>query len=348
MITRRGFTGGLVVLAVLLGGGCGSSTPSGSDIDEVRAELMGYVGLVTAADGYRYRAADDQGHEMATVKIIQVGPAEFAAVYFWLSEDLGGYVVSLATSTNLLDWTWQVDLATYASQPYIAAASDGGWVVAWEQEPPSQDESQLRMALYPDWDALLAATPTKEFTAERQLSECAEGTPNIYAASSTEVVFGFHFFADCLTDRQGLGTTDWRTWTAESQPLLDRAAAFQGYRGSIGDRDYIEYGDHGFTFLEAQLVQSDWYTFRVLLYDEGLGAADRETWDEFPGSPWPPPSEHVFIATHRGSSSFTNLTVTQVEFEGRPTLVMGLFIPSEGSQGDEAGQLIYYRFVDEG
>jgi len=348
-ITRYQTIGGLILFGALVVGACGSSTTEPPGIDDARAELLRYVGDIPGADGHRYNATDDQGHGLGTVKIIQIGSDEFAAVYFWWSDDLGGFVMSLATSENLLDWTWEVDLATYASQPYIAEASDGGWVVAWEQEPPSQNENFLKMALYPDRGALLTAAPSKVFTAERRLSDCAEGTPNIYSASSSEVVFGFHFFADCATDRQGLGTTDWATWEASTQPHLDRAALFQGYRGSIGDREVIEFRGHTFTFLESQFTQDDWRTFRVLLYDDGVGARDPVGLaGGVGGPPALPPSTHVFMVTHAGSFAFTNLTATEVTLEGRPALVFGVSIPEEGARGGEAGPLIYYRFIDEG
>jgi hypothetical protein len=185
------------------------------------------------------------------------------------------------------------------------------------------------------------------FDAERQLSPCAEGTPNIYSASSTEVDFGFHFYADCVTDRQARGTTDWVTWEASPQPHLDRAALLQGYRGSIGDREAIVLEGHEFIFLESQFTQDDWRTFRFLLYDEELGARDQAGLTTgFGEAPPEPPSVHVFMQTHEGSSSFTNLTVSEVTFEGQRALVFGVFIPEEGAHGDEAGQLIYYRVID--
>ena len=187
----------------------------------------------------------------------------------------------------------------------------------------------------------MAGRSAKRFIAERLLSDCAEGTPNIYSASSEEVVFGFHF--GCETTRQARGVTDWLTWTAETEPLLDRAALFQGYRGLVGDRDVIEFRGHPFTFLESQFVQDDWRTFRTLLYDEELGAADRAG---FPDAPAVPPSVHVFLFTHLGSSVFTNFTISEVTLDGHRALVMGVFIPQEGAHGDEAGQLIYYRLLD--
>lgn len=330
----------LFALVVLVGCSEGAADNDEATISETREELLGYVIDIPGSDGHRYQATDDLGHEMDAAKIIQVAETGgFAAVYHWWSDTTQQFTPSLATSEDLLDWEWQVDLTEGASMPTIAAASDGGYVAAWEDDTGPR----VGLSYYPTWESLLAAEPAKQFTAERQLSDCAEGTPNIYSASSREVDFGLHFHADCETDREARGTTDWTTWTAVTQPLLDRAALFQGYRGSIGDRDYIEYEGHGFTFLESQFTQDDWRTFRILLYDDELGAQDPAG---FPDPPAAPPSVHVFLHTHLGSSAFTNFTISEVTLGGHRALVMGVFIPQEGARGDEAGQLIYYRLVD--
>ncbi len=329
-----------LLLTFVLLAGC-SEGPADNDeatISEVREELLGYVIDIPGSDGHRYQATDDLGHEMDAAKIIQIAETgEFVAVYHWWSDTTQQFTPSVATSDNLLDWEWQVDLSEGASMPTIAPASDGGYVVAWEDDAGPQ----VSLSYYPTWAALLAAEPAKRFTAERQLSDCAEGTPNIYAASSREVDFGLHF--GCETARQARGYTDWASWTAETEPLLDRAALFQGYRGLVGDRDHIEYEGHRFTFLEAQFIQDDWRSFRILLYDDELGAEDRAG---FPDAPAVPPSVHVFLFTHLGSSAFTNFTISEVTFDGHRTLVMGVFIPQEGARGNEAGQLIYYRLLD--
>ncbi len=59
------------------------------------------------------------------------------------------------------------------------------------------------------------------------------------------------------------------SWPGEQDVLLNRAAWLQGYVGSVGDRDTIDFEGHRFTFLEAQFVPGDWRTFRVLLNDDG-------------------------------------------------------------------------------
>lgn len=341
------------VVTLLVVAGCGTTSRQGATIDEARAELLGLLGDVTAADGYRYQLADDRGMPMGPIEVVQVSPDQFAAVYHWSPATGPSFKVALATSSNLLDWTWRVDLADHASQPTIAPASDGGFVVAWEQEPATEDESHLQFAYYATWDDLQAANPSKTFAAERLLSPCGEGTPNLYSASSTQVEFGFHYYADCTADRQARGTTDWATWDAQGEHLLDRAVLFQGYTGSIGDRTVVDFEGYRFTFLEASFTLGDWSSFRVLVYDEGTGAADRAAFPDPLPDPYPrilppaePPSEHVFIATHRGSYSLSNMSLAIVELEGRPALVVGVFILHPGFGGDETGELIYYRFID--
>lgn len=356
--TRMRLVPGVLVAIVAVACGPASDTTT---VDDARAELLGLMWDVTSSDGYRYQLTDDRGEPMGPMEVIQVGESEYAAVYFWTPQTGPSFKVALATSTNLLDWTWRADLADYASQPTIKETEDGGFVVAWEQEPPAEDEAWIRLAYYPSWDALLGAEPGKVFDAPRQLSECGEGTPNIDTASSTRVEFGFHYYAECEVDRQARGTTDWVTWDAEPAALLDRAVLFQGYAGSIGDRATLDFLGHRFTFLEASFILDDWSSFRVLIYDEGTGAADRaqfgvdadtvsipESWSEpIPGPPAEPPSEHVFILTHRASASVSNPSLALVELDGRQALVVTLYIQQPGLGGDETGELIYYRFVAE-
>jgi hypothetical protein len=338
-------------VALVFAGSCATSSDAVS-IDEARTTLLGYVIDVPGADGYRYAVTDDQGHELDTAKIIDVEDG-FAAVYHWWDDPNSHFVTSLATSNDLLHWTWRVDLGVLASQPTIQLATDGGYVVAWEQEQPSQDNSHLRFNYYPSWTNLLAATPTKSFDAQLLLSECAEGTPNLYAVSSTHVEFGFHFFYNCEVDQQAHGESDWTSWTATQDVLLNRAAWLQGYTGSVGDRDMIDFEGHRFTFLEAQFVPGDWRTFRVLLYDDGVGARDRSVIDDppdpasqFPDIPPEPPSTYVGIWTHQGSRSLTNLTISNVTLDGRRAIVVAVFIPRENDTS-EAGELIYYRLLDD-
>jgi len=292
-------------------------------VDQARSELRSCIEDVTQATAHRYGTKDNLGNVMDTVKIIPVPETgDFAGVYHSFRDDSGSFHVHLATSNDLMNWIWRTELAADASQPTIQAASDGGYVLAWEQEP----ENHLKFAYYSSWVNLLEGVHSKTFEAPRMLSDCAEGTPNLYSASSMLVEAGFHFNASCDLDRQARGTTDWSTWSPIERPLLDRAVLLQGVMGGVGDRDVLNFKGFKFTLIEGQFTRDDWRSWRVFLFDDFKVGA-----------------EQLDIRTHAGSVAFSNPTSTQIEIGGQPAILVTLFIPQEGAAGAEAGELIYYR-----
>ncbi len=309
--------------------GCGAAgTADPADLGasrpvDARSELRSYVEDAAGATASRYGVTDDRGQVLDAVKIISASETGgFIGVYHTFREAAGTFDVHLATSSNLLDWTWRVRLADQASQPTIKPASDGGYVVAWEQEPPNH----LRFAYYPTWTDLLAGAAQKTLDAPLSLSTCAEGTPNLYSASRTFLDVGFHFYDDCDLDRQAHGTTDWTAWAAAERPSLEQSVRTLGVMGGVGDRDIISFRGFDFTLIEGQVIKGDWSTWRVFLYDDATGEADQ-----------------LDIRTEAGSTAFTNPTVERIEIGGQMAIVVTLFVPSEGARGGEAGQLIYYR-----
>jgi hypothetical protein len=278
---------------------------------------------VAGATASRFGAHDDRGHEMDTVKVLQVSDGRFVGLYH--AGDAVTLDVHLATSTDLIDWTWQITLAQRASMPTITPASDGGYVVAWEQEP----DNHLRFALYPTDADLLAGRAARTFDAPQTLSDCAEGTPNLYAASSTYLDVGFHFYDDCDVDRQARGTGDWSSWTAAPRPGLEDAVRANGVRAGVGDRDVIIADGTELTLIEGMKIRDQWPTWRIYLHDASTGRAER-----------------LAIRTPAGSTAFTNPTISPVTIDGRPALFMSLFVPHEANPDEEAGALIYYRTYD--
>ena len=318
----------LVVPVVLVAVGCAGPRPSGSRPDDAaaaversRTRLLTSIEDVAGSTAHRYGVTDDLGHEMDTVKIIAI-PESGGFVGLSHSFHDGTYDVNLATSTDLMTWTWRVRLATRASMPTIKPASDGGYAVAWEQEP----DNHLRFSYYPSWDALLRGAPTKSLDAPQRLSGCAEGTPNLYAASSTALDVGFHFFDRCELDRQARGATDWTTWDPAPRPTIENAVRANRVTGGVGDRDVIRFGDADLTLVEGQVVKDDWRSWRIFLYDEVTGRA-----------------EPVDFHTDAMSFAFTNPTIERITIGGREAVLVSLFIPGEGALGGEAGELIYYR-----
>ncbi|HSO29535.1 MAG TPA: hypothetical protein VLS28_06500 [Candidatus Sulfomarinibacteraceae bacterium] len=319
------------VATIALSAGCSSPAPGASvalGSAAARAELRGYIEDVDGATAFRYGATDDLGQSMDTVKIIQVEETGgFAGVYHTWRDDPGVFEAHLATSTDLLSWTWQVMLASEASQPTIRAAQDGGYVTAWEVSRLAGDPSPPAFAYYPTWEALLAAEPTMTFEAELSLSPCCEGTPNLYSASSAAADVGIHFYDDYVVDRQARGTMTWKNWSVTRQPQLDAALTSVGVEGHIGDRDAIRFRGFDFLLLEGQLRPEEDGAWRLFLVDELTGTA-----------------QPLDIRTPQGKVSVSNATLELVELDGRPVLVVGVFV-HQGTDA-ESGQLIYYRSLD--
>jgi len=309
-----------------------SPVPSASpaptvSIATARAELTALISDVTAADFFRYRALDDLGRWLGPTDIIWVPEAEtFAAVYFTDSPAAPQrWHVQLATSADLATWTWRVELADQASQPSISESADGGYIVAWEQEP---DPIYNVIAEYASWRDLLAAKTKRRFDVPITTPACGEGTPSIESVSSERVQIGFHYHASCERDLEAEGWTDWTTWHSSQRRSLDHALIDLGVEGHIGDRDTIEFRGHALMIIEGQRVLDDWSTWRQYLYDPETDAA-----------------EQLDIRTHARSVSMGNPSLTLIEVNGREALLVTLYIYSEGSHADEDGGLIYYRYL---
>ena len=136
-------------------------------------------------------------------------------------------------------WPWT------RSQPTIYGLKRGAALVAYETHagcPGAQRCLVLRH--YGTESALLSGAASRTVILPRRLSSCAEGTPNIFSATSnlTKVDVGFHYFQDCRVDRQATGTLrnfDPATWAPVATPSIDAGILGAGASpdGMIGDRD---------------------------------------------------------------------------------------------------------------
>lgn len=295
--------------------------------DSARAILRGYIENVTGADGKVYAAKDNTGKTMDCLKIIANPAGGYIGVYHTMIADT--FRTSVASSADLLHWTWIRELAGSntggASQPTIAATADGGFVMVWEQEP----SNHLKFSYFNSWGDLKNGKVAKTFEAPHTLSNCAEGTPNIYSASSTSVDVGFHYWSNCDVDRQARGTTNWKLWSSAPQPQIDNAILVYGVHGNIGDRDgYLNFKNYNFGLIEGQNTKGDFGTWRCYLYDYQTGNADK-----------------LNIHTDGGSQAFANPTFTILTVDGQPAIVITQFIPSQLAGPGEAGELIYYKKI---
>lgn len=321
---------GSIAVALSACGSPGGSVLQANDLETratARTELRAVIEDVAGSTAYRYRLRDDLGRDMGPMQVIWVPEAErFAAVYFTWSDGDQAFHVHLATSLDLLGWTWETDLASLASQPSIAPSSDGGYVVAWEQEP---DPIHNVITYFATWEDLRTGRPTRRFDVPVTMPACGEGTPSIEAASSQRVDIGFHYHGGCERDLQAGGTTDWTTWSATPRHDLDQRLMDQGVAGHIGDRDDVTFRGVDLMVLEGETVVGEWSSWRMFLIDEEDGTTER-----------------LDIRTHAGSAAFSNATVDLIEVGGREAVLVTVYLFTEGAKGEEDGELLYYRILE--
>jgi len=298
--------------------------------------LQAAVQNVTAATAYRYGTRDDAGNSMETLKIVQDPSGGYLGVYH--TQSRGVLSVKVATSSDLLRWTYRATLDTHASQPALALLPDGGALLVEEADNKglgSPTRTWLRFRHYPNEQALLKSRSDRSFDAPHTLVPArsgAEGTPSIDHAKlapdldHSTITVGFHYFRQAKADRQASGTLrNFSSWTTQARTDVDAALKAQGVTGNIGDRDIVSYQGATTEVVEAQATTAS--PWQIYLYDL---ATKRAT--------------PAHVKTHKGSKSFANPSVTSLRApSGAPALVVTLFLPLSGAAPGEAGELVYYR-----
>ena len=288
---------------------------------------------VTQSDGHRYTTRDQLGRSMDTLKILRLPGRGYVGVYHSL---VGGrFTVFVATSRTLATWRSRATLATNASQPTIARAPGGGYLVAYEKDSGCRDGNNcLAFRRYRSAGRLLRGRQTgRERRLARTFSKCAEGTPNFYRVGRGSFDIGFHYFQDCRVDRQARGTYDLATgrWRPRTLAAIDSGilAAGASSAGNIGDRDATFYPPAG-------AVRG---VYEGMIGPRSAGFGVWRCFAEEAGA-----FNQLHVRTHGGSTACANPTVTSTKLpDGRAGLVVTYFIPVEGAGRNEAGTLVFWR-----
>lgn len=302
---------------------------------------------VTTSNGYIYGVKDNLNNSMDGLKIIQ-NPTDntYIGVYHTLVGSQ--FNVKLATSTNLLAWTYIRDIETDTSQPIIIAAPDKSLVIAFEKHT---NGGHLKFYHYSNVTNLLNGTINKTYETIRTISNCNEGTPNIYSVTfatnppdinNSVIDVGFHYQRNksgggCDVDRQARGVlTNFGSWSAYIEIDINNAIEpLIHVDRSIGDRDNISYEGKIFTLHEADggPGTTNFNGWRLFLYDHTSKTAIK-----------------LNMNTPYGGNAFANPTLTIIKDPSDPNkqvLVVTLFVPSENGL-DPAGTLIYYKIIGGG
>jgi hypothetical protein len=295
--------------------------------------LAGALQHVDAARSV-FKLRDSTGMPMETLKVVSY-PQGYLGVYH--HHTAKGFVVRVATSTNLRIWHFWSQLEVNASQPTLAPVNGGGYLLAVEADnggSTGQGRRWVRFRYYLSLQNLLLGRSARSFDAPHTLAapgRGAEGTPNIYSVAlkpdiaHSRIQVGFHYLVRGV-DREARGTlVNFSTWTARKDGALDAALDRAGLHGKHGDRDAVALvANRTFTVVEAQNGSDN--TWRIELFDPASGSL------------WP-----LKIKTPGGSKSFANPTIMRTTLpNGELGVVMTCYLPMPGAAAGEAGELLYF------
>ena len=317
--------GGAVVVAAE------ASDPSAS----ARQQLISILQREKAPTGSSYQTRDNTGFTVDTIKVIRSPASGYLGVYH--VNNNGTFHVRVATSSDLIHWTYRATLEQRGHDPTIRQLSDGSFLLAYEKV--DSGGTHLRFAHYINEATLLLNLPHRTFDAERTLSSTHEGTPNIRSASlsalgTPQIKIGVHYYDNSLPgDREALGTlTNFSRWSAQKNDSLNNA--FSPTTADIGDRDFVNFQGYPFTVVEARSTAGDWGSWRVYLYDETAKTLTQ-----------------LALKTDGGCQSFANPAVTSLrDPSGNRALATSYYVhsgrdgtacPADRAPG-EAGPLVFY------
>jgi len=319
----------------------------GSFVDFVEEIFQDVSGL--GENQYRYNAVDSCGARLDTIKIIENPYGGYLGIYH--NGSAGNFEVRLANSTDLLNWTFMGIIEENASQPTIAEAPNGAFIVAFEKH--IDGNHSLGFHYYSNLTSLLEFTFELNFTVPCTLGSSSglEGTPNLYNITITEpellrACVGFHFnnsTEDSLgLDRVAVGSLNiglnppsYQSWEVKTIEQYDKKLEQMDVKGHIGDRDYGRVSGRDFTLQEASLLPPNeslhWASWRIFLYDH--------SWGSF---------RMLKIATHFNATSFGNPTFTFLAKSpnNKSCVVCTYFLFSEGLASEyqnKSGELIFYK-----
>ena len=310
------------------------------------AFLEELFGDVATAGGYRYGAKDNLGHRLDTLKIIENRRGGYLGVYHYSpTENSRDFNVSLAISTDILNWKFNRTIEPEASQPTIAQAPNGAYIVAFEKHVfiGTKEERHLGFYYFPNLTSLLTNSSAYKFIAPLTVAARNEGTPNIYNItienSIMQVLVGFHYNDASGLDRVAVGhliipldnpqNMIWNCTKPQQKYNQELLETYPDIEGHIGDRDYGQIFGRNFTLQEAQYVRGNDSTWAVFLYDHLTN-----TFDE------------LNIKTHKGSKSFANPTFTVLNSPaGDIRIIMTYFLHTAGNAAmpGEGGELIFTK-----
>ena len=325
---------------------------------------------VRSATQHRYDLKDNTGTQMDCLHVDAIlgdksiwGNHKYLGLYH---ANVGGqYNVRLASSSDMMSWTYRRTIIYNADMPYLKRVDSGqnGWLLlAHEQwmNPGSKLPSRLGFKLFYNESQLLSGVHFNSYIAPLSVGKHSqlEGTPNIYNARRSIVKdlvvvnaeIGFHFNNDKGVDTvassqlQNFGPTalapEWHDPHEEvryNQMFIDKGAI-----GNIGQRASGMISTMHISLQEANIgkmpptIWEDWRTW-MYHYAPGEGGV--------PTGATGSSVEMLKISTHGGSTAIANPSwhIVPCPDQSSKCIFVSYFIFSEGAAPGEAGVLAFVK-----
>ncbi len=269
-----------------------------------------------------FNLKDDKNLGMDVLRIVRADEAyTFLGVYHAMTTS-NHFKLYLAGSNDLKSWTNLAELGDRSHQGDIKKWGNG-YVVANEQDPV-QGSNNMQIRYYASYTSLMANQPSFEKSIPQTFSHLAEGTPDIRTIEGSDpaashIVIGYHFYDNGIRDQLAFGIlknfSEWRTW---KDAVSNFSIQEMGYQGNIGGRSAFTHNGE-YLLQEAQITSGDWSSWRLLFGNGAFYTLLQPT-------------------TPLGSISFANPGIAQV---GANQFVVTSFMPSQGNQNGERGELLY-------
>lgn len=367
-------------LLVLLGiaGGTPVSASRSSSSGWALGRVSEIFSDVRSAADFRYDLKDDTGTQMDCLHVDAIlgdksiwGGHGYLGLYH--ANANGQYSVRLASSPDMMSWTYRRTVVSNADMPFLKRVDKGqdGWLLlAHEQwmNPGSRLPSRLGFKLFYNESQLLHGDHFNSYIAPLSVGQQSqlEGTPSIYTATRSTVKglvvvsadIGFHFNNDEGIDTVASSTLEsfgptvlvprWNNPHEETR--YNRMFIDKGAIGNIGQRAPGTISSMHISLQEANIgkmpptIWADWRTW-IYHFAPGEGAV--------PSGASGSSASMLNITTHRGSTAIGNPSWHAVPcpsaawIPGRNAdldcVFVSYFVFSEGAAPGEAGVLAFVK-----
>ena len=331
------------------------------------AKLQSLFGDLTNAVQTKFTNKDSIGNSMDSIHILESNVNQ--GIYYGVYHTYNGveFNVYLSKSNDLMNWNYIRMLLYNCDMPYIYRINGYDYILMVHEQwfnDKSSVPSRIGIKLYNNENDLVYGMYEYSYNISLTLGSITniEGTPNIYSAyvnkyGCINAYIGFHYNDASGVDQNGFGilhnfgncnnsnaVTSWITY--DEDIFNSEMKNEYGVIGNIGQRDIFHYNDNTYCIIEGNIgtmpptIWQDWKLWIWKNKDDN-NAYDYKMAKEY-GDIYP-----INVITANGSINFANPSIKIIKCpnNNQTCVFISYFIFSEGAGLNEAGSVIFYKYL---